>query len=44
MKDSHINIYPGKVRFVNEDPNIRKYNHPWYIDNLKEFRKWAHSV
>ena len=44
MKDSHINIYPGKVRFVNEDPNIRKYNHPWYIDNLKEFRKWAKSV
>jgi len=38
-----ISIYPGQVVF--EDPQPTKgYNHPWYINNLDAFRKWAATI
>lgn len=38
-----ISIYPGQVVF--EDPQPTKgYNHPWRIDNLDAFSKWAITI
>jgi len=38
-----IKIYPGKVVF--EDPQPTKgYNHPWRINNLDVFEKWAAQI
>tara|TARA_E500000318_G_scaffold35473_1_gene34641 strand:- start:414 stop:1418 length:1005 start_codon:yes stop_codon:yes gene_type:complete len=38
-----IDVYPGKVVF--EDPQPTKgYNHPWRINNLVAFRKWAATI
>ena len=38
-----INLYPGKVVF--EDPQPTKgYNHPWRINNLVAFAKWAATI
>ena len=41
MKDSHINIYPGAVRFVDETLSNHDYNRPWYVNNLEAFSQWA---
>ena len=38
-----IDVYPGKVVF--EDPQPTKgYNHPWRINNLVAFAKWAATI
>lgn len=38
-----ISIYPGQVVF--EDPQPTKgYNHPWRINNIDAFAKWAMTI
>lgn len=39
-----INVYPGKVLFVDPEAGAKNYNNPWYINNLVAFRKWAETI
>jgi len=44
MQGSNINLYPGAVRFVDEEAGLKNYNNPWYVNNLEAFREWAETV
>jgi len=39
-----INVYPGKVLFVDPEAGAKNYNNPWYINNLVAFRNWAETI
>jgi hypothetical protein len=39
-----INLYPGKVKFVDPIAGAKNYNSPWYINNLKAFSEWAATI
>lgn len=39
-----IDVYPGKVVFVDPQAGAGNYNSPWYINNLVAFKKWAAQI
>lgn len=39
-----INIYSGKVLFVDPVEGAKNYNSPWYINNLVAFKDWAQTI
>lgn len=39
-----INLYHGKVKFVDPLAGAKNYNSPWYINNLKAFSEWAATI
>jgi len=40
----NINVYEGKVLFVDPVEGAKNYNSPWYINNLAAFKEWAHTI
>lgn len=39
-----INLYKGKVRFIDPAAGQKNYNNPWYIKDLSLFRNWATTI
>ena len=39
-----IDIYPGKVLFVDPEAGAKNYNNPWYINDLGSFKTWATNI
>ena len=40
----NIDVYRGKVLFVDHAEGAKNYNSPWYIKNLVAFKDWAHTI
>ena len=41
---AQIDCYKGAVLFHDPEAGEKNYNNPWYINNLKAFRKWAETI
>ena len=39
-----INIYPGKVQFVDPAQGAKSYNSPWYIADTNKFKEWVKTL
>ena len=41
---AQIDCYKGAVLFHDPEAGEKNYNNPWYINNLKAFKKWAETI